>query len=103
MHRFRIPALFALAAVLTLVLPAASSLADEPSVPACAAASLAEPADEPAGDLLPVEPIAMSPCTDACADDYFSCLDDCAAWPYPGCETDCRNGYNACRLGCFPG
>lgn len=40
-------------------------------------------------------------CSSDCTLAYLSCLDDCDAWPYPGCAQDCRNALNACRKGCF--
>ena len=41
-------------------------------------------------------------CVDKCRELYSSCLDDCDAWPYPGCYNDCR--YNVlipCYLSCL--
>lgn len=68
--------------------------AADDAAPECAVAETA---------LAPVDGIgwvAMS-CSSECTAQYLVCMDDCDAWPYPGCEQDCRNALNACRFSCF--
>lgn len=91
--------------VALLLLAVAAPLAASEPTPCVddLATLLAAPAQTPAelpAELGTPESLNLNACTDDCYQQLLSCLDDCDAWPYPGCVTDCRNARFACNRDC---
>lgn len=73
-----------------------------PPAPVDPVAAVACPAGPPE-DLLGLGTPAATPmsCAGDCYTELLSCLDDCDAWPYPGCYNDCRAARLVCVQACF--
>lgn len=82
------------------LLPATSTRSVLPVMPLAACLQSVPAVPERAQGASPV-PLGTS-CADQCRELYYDCLDDCDAWPFPGCYDYCRfDVLYPCYQSCF--